>query len=102
MGTRNILELETSQNMGDVELFLRREMKGRVAPPGAFEAGVKLVLEKSGGLLLYVHYVREERFAANKQGDGKHAKDGAATPLRGRGEEPREDTTLGVLGNTIE
>jgi hypothetical protein len=35
LGTRNILELETSQNMGDVELVLRREMKGRVVPPGA-------------------------------------------------------------------
>ena len=37
LGARNILELETPENKRDVELFLRREMHGRVAPPAAIK-----------------------------------------------------------------
>ena len=66
LGARNILDLETPENKRDVELFLRREMQGRVAPPEDFDEGMQLVLAKSGGLLLYVHYVRE-RIAGGNQ-----------------------------------
>ena len=64
----HLLALETPQNKRDVELFLRREMQGRVTPPEDFERAVQVVTEKSGGLLLYVHYIRERIAGGNRQG----------------------------------